>query len=385
MAKFTGTILTDLGKALLARGALGETITFSKVEVGKGDLEEGDIQTELTDLKNSFKIISIVSTEDLGGGAFRIRTTFTNSGLTEDTYFKEIGVFAKGEDDAEILYAYCRTDSPDLIPAESGGAIERVEDVVTYISNASSISAVIDATNVYVTVQDLATKEDAFSKNSAFNKNFGDGENEVAEGKSTKESRNIDRHNSTTDVFTMQDNSSEYLDERLDSVTGKMYICTNTSGSVAVANPTSDFEEFSVWHNAKKLESLSGAVLYNPSDTTGVALLSILHNKIGITVDSGVVTMPDGRYFIEAVASTDKGVLVSSWSTYLYGRKPDDTNLGVSRYAGHNQTNASTRQTHSVGWFHDTDTKGTQFKLEVSSTTWTGGEEYGQVKITKIV
>ena len=195
---------------------------------------------------------------------------------------------------------------------------------------------------------------------------------------------NIVKHNSTGDILTMQDNASNHLDERLDSVTGKMYICTNPAGSVAVANPTSDFELMSVWDNRKQIETLSGAVLYNPSSTSGLALLSALYDKIGLNIDTGVVTLPAGKYLIEVVARTDKGNTVSSWSTYLYGRKPDDTDLAVSNYAGHNQTTVATRQTHTVKWFHDTTTKGTQFKLVISSTTWTGGEQYGQVKITKL-
>ena len=88
--------------------------------------------------------------------------------------------------------------------------------------------------------------------------------------------RNITRHNNTTDIPTMQDNSSNYLDVRLDSITGKMYICTNETGSAAVANPTSDFEKISVWENAKKLENLSLKTVLNDTlkTTTGIVNLS---------------------------------------------------------------------------------------------------------------
>jgi len=170
-----------------------------------------------------------------------------------------------------------------------------------------------------------------------------------------------------------------------DSADHVYYLCnTGKSWTLGDDNPDSDFEEATYRALLDKVETLSGAILYNPSNTTGLASLSVLYNKLGVTIDSGVVTLPAGKYYIEAVARTDKGSLVSAWSTYLYARKPDDTNLAVSNHAGHNQTTTITRQTHTVNWYHDTSTKGTDFKLVVDSTTWTGGEEYGQVKITKL-
>lgn len=108
---------------------------------------------------------------------------------------------------------------------------------------------------------------------------------------------NIIIHNSENDLPTMQDNSSDYLDERQDSVTGKMYICTNKDGSAAVANPTSDFEEISVWQNAKQLETLSKenfnrTVLFSGShSTTGILTLNDNwdeYNKILIVALSSV-------------------------------------------------------------------------------------------------
>ncbi|GLI57371.1 hypothetical protein PM10SUCC1_28850 [Propionigenium maris DSM 9537] len=172
MAKYTGNSLTNLGKDLLARAVIGgESLTFTKVELGKG-VPAGDPE-ELTQLVETFKTLSITSTAKLEGGSYRVRTAFSNAGITEDTYLREIGVFARGEDGVEILYSYCYTNTPDLIPAEGAGVLERVEDVITYISNAANVNAVIDQSKVYATIKDLteglAGKEDKFDKNSGFN------------------------------------------------------------------------------------------------------------------------------------------------------------------------------------------------------------------------
>jgi len=173
MAKYTGNILTNLGKDLLARAVIGgEVITFTKVELGKGVIVGGS-QEEFTELIDSFKVLPITSTAKLEGGSYRVRAAFSNSGIVEDTYLREIGVFARGEDGVEILYSYCNTDTPDLIPAEGAGVLERVEDIITYTSNATNVNAVIDQSKVYATIKDLteglAEKEDKFLKNSGFN------------------------------------------------------------------------------------------------------------------------------------------------------------------------------------------------------------------------
>ncbi len=189
MAKYTGNSLTNLGKDLLARAVVsGEEITFTKVELGKGTLV-GGIE-DLIALSDSFKALSITSTTKLSEGGYRIRAAFDNSGITEDTPLKEIGVFARGEDSVEVLYSYCYTTSPDLIPAEGSGVIERVEDIITYISSATTINAVIDQSKIYATIKDLneglALKENSFSKNNAFNKNFGTTNGTVAAGSDSR-------------------------------------------------------------------------------------------------------------------------------------------------------------------------------------------------------
>ena len=186
MAKYTGTVLTNKGKELLVRAILGEAIVFTKVEIGKGTLSPGTNKESLTSLIDSFKILSITSTTNLPNGGYRIRISFNNKGFKQDTYLREVGVFARGEDGAEILYSYCNTDTPNLIPNESSGIIESVEDIITYISSAATINAVIDESHVYATIKDLveglATKEDKFNKNEAFNKTFGTTTGTIMEG-----------------------------------------------------------------------------------------------------------------------------------------------------------------------------------------------------------
>ena len=155
MARYNGTKLTNAGKELLLRAINGEGLTFTKVQVGNGILSEGEIVEELSGLMQPFKDVSIAKTDILENGAYRVRCIFNNSGLDTDKELREIGLFAKGKNNTEVLYSYTNTDNPDTIPGEKFGTISRTEDILTYISNAASINALIDESIVYATLADL--------------------------------------------------------------------------------------------------------------------------------------------------------------------------------------------------------------------------------------
>ena len=191
MARYNGTKLTNKGKALLLRAINGEKIIFSKVQIGNGILGDEESIEDLEGLKQPFKNVNIIKSDILENGAYRVRCLFNNSGIDSDKELREIGLFAIGRDNIEVLYSYANTDDPDIIPGEEYGTISRTEDILTYISNAMSITAFIDESIVYATVSDLDdtasnfnsiinesvnsltleidNKENKFIKNSGFN------------------------------------------------------------------------------------------------------------------------------------------------------------------------------------------------------------------------
>ncbi|WP_319371952.1 hypothetical protein [uncultured Ilyobacter sp.] len=164
--------------------------------------------------------------------------------------------------------------------------------------------------------------------------------------------RNITRHNNTTDIPTMQDNSSNYLDVRLDSITGKMYICTNETGSAAVANPTSDFEKISVWENAKKLETLSTenfkeVVLYEGTwQTTGVLTLNDNWNNYKEIVIAGYDTTygneTHNRFRTSLITASDTSTQHQVGESCLYNFN-DDYVTGYFRETNKNEINVTGR------------------------------------------
>ena len=420
MAKFNGMTLTNQGSILLADALTGGNITFTKISIGDGYVQEGVNVKELTDLVSLKQNLVITSMTPLLDGVAKLRATLNNSELIEDMYIREIGAYAKGDDDIEILYSYSTAgDDADLIPAGGGvNVVEEILDVLTIIGDATEVTAVIDETLVYVTVKDLNdglnTKEDKFTKNSGFNKNksdaidlddpetlstskavkllndflksycdtsiadlvnsspaaldtlnelaaaLGDDPNfattvtnsialKLAHGgyggtaqdivdllSDLSNKENITRHNSTTDIPTMQDNASNHLDERQDSNTGKIYICINESGSAAVPNPTADFEEISVWQNAKKVENLLKFQYQGGSEiTTGLIIktgevFAVEDTTTSVTFDD---PFPNACWFANVNISQDVSDNPGTDGGNPYIRTKDTTGLVIQNPA----------------------------------------------------
>ena len=110
------------------------------------------------------------------------------------------------------------------------------------------------------------------------------GENIVylGDGPEHKELSNL-VHAESTEPKSMQDHAAAYKEIMLDENTGKYYKCINPSGSIAVANPTSDFELFSMKVTSEKVESLyplSCELSYNISDSQVVITRDEIANFI---------------------------------------------------------------------------------------------------------
>ena len=104
MAKFNGFILTEKGRELLAKGLSGETITFTKMAIGDGTSLTSE--RERTALVNQITTLPILNINVKRNGTCEINALLTNKSVTTGFYIKELGIFAHGNDNVEILYAY---------------------------------------------------------------------------------------------------------------------------------------------------------------------------------------------------------------------------------------------------------------------------------------
>ena len=150
MAKFNGFILTEKGRELLAKGLSGETITFTKMAIGDGTSLTSE--RERTALVNQITTLPILNINAKGNGTCEISALLTNKSVTTGFYIKELGIFAHGNDNVEILYAYNISTSPDFVPPFSANNVVEIEYVDTIIvDQVANITAVIDPSITYIT------------------------------------------------------------------------------------------------------------------------------------------------------------------------------------------------------------------------------------------
>lgn len=151
-----GMILTNNGQELLTQALLGRTLSFTKVKIGEGILS-GQTEKELTELISPYKEIDITSIAKVGEGLTRIRVAFSNEGFPRVVNFREVGVFAKINDEVEVLYSYENYgDAVESIPADDGvNIVEKIIDTINYVDDADNVTAIIDKSAVYATMVDL--------------------------------------------------------------------------------------------------------------------------------------------------------------------------------------------------------------------------------------
>jgi hypothetical protein len=150
MAKFNGFILTEKGRELLAKGLAGETITFTKMGIGDGTSLTSE--RERTALVNQITTLPILNINVKRNGTCEINALLTNKSVTTGFYIKELGIFAHGNDNVEILYAYNISTSPDFVPPFSANNVVEIEYVDTIIvDQVANVTAVIDPSITYIT------------------------------------------------------------------------------------------------------------------------------------------------------------------------------------------------------------------------------------------
>ncbi|WP_315514063.1 phage tail protein [Leptotrichia wadei] len=150
MAKFNGFILTEKGRELLAKGLAGETITFTKMAIGDGTSLTSE--RERTTLVNQITTLPILNINVKRNGTCEINALLTNKSVTTGFYIKELGIFAHGNDNVEILYAYNISTSPDFVPPFSANNVVEIEYVDTIIvDQVANVTAVIDPSITYIT------------------------------------------------------------------------------------------------------------------------------------------------------------------------------------------------------------------------------------------
>ena len=146
MAQFPLLKLTRTGQEMTGMSQCGGKLTFVRVELGDGELKEGDSIETLTALKHGIMQLPLQGYQSEGNGKARLRFIVDNSALAAGFINREIGVFAKIENGAEQLYAYTNAGNyADWIPSKETPIDGDIVDLHIVIGNAPNV--VIETSN----------------------------------------------------------------------------------------------------------------------------------------------------------------------------------------------------------------------------------------------
>ena len=140
MAQFPLLKLTRTGQEMTGMSQGGGKLTFVRVELGDGELKEGDSIETLTALKHGIMQLPLQGYQSEGNGKARLRFIVDNSALAAGFINREIGVFAKIENGAEQLYAYTNAGNyADWIPSKETPIDSDIVDLHIVIGNAPNV------------------------------------------------------------------------------------------------------------------------------------------------------------------------------------------------------------------------------------------------------
>lgn len=142
--------ITDAGKNLLLRAIGGEIITFTRFKIGNGELSETEIAGML-DLINPLVEFAINEIDTSQKGFVKLTGTFDSTYITSDFRWRELGIFCKGEDGVEVLYAYSN-DGPNAGMLKVNAAdvvVEQTVALVIAVGSATSVTAILSESVLY--------------------------------------------------------------------------------------------------------------------------------------------------------------------------------------------------------------------------------------------
>lgn len=142
--------ITDAGKNLLLRAIGGETIAFTRFKIGNGELSETEIAGML-DLINPLVEFPINEIDTSQTGFVKLTGTFDSTYITSDFRWRELGIFCKGEDGVEVLYAYSNDGAnAGMLKANAADVVaEQTVALVIAVGDATSVTAILSESVLY--------------------------------------------------------------------------------------------------------------------------------------------------------------------------------------------------------------------------------------------
>ena len=306
MSYFEGLKLTKKGEQLQAKinGNLSETLTFTKAKLGSGSITSNDEIRFLTDVKEEWGTANVASCKIQGDekNIVAIELQFSNAGLRENKIFREIGLYAKGNEEEEILYAYANAgDKYDYIPLMKDSPHSFVIVIYFNITSGTKVDANIDL-HSYITLQEFnegmskkVNKTDYASKEQYGIVKYGTEEGKALEGNKFTQMIGKD-YGGVLNEIGLKEAGKAYWDNN----TKKLYICKNNNSDISpnINNyiPFDNNSLFERLENLIKIKSYSiitqdSLVIQNGILVFSEIVISNFKNKIGIPSNSTIVSI----------------------------------------------------------------------------------------------
>lgn len=270
MSYFKALKLTKKGEQLQAKvnGNLSETLVFTRAKLGAGTITSEDEIRFLTDIKEMWGTANVSSCKIEGEDKNRValELQFSNAELVEDKIFREIGLFARGNDNEEILYAYANAgDKYDYIPLMRESPHSFIIVISFIIASGTKIEANIDL-NSYISLKKFneemakkANKTDRASTEEYGLTKYGTEEGTSLEGNKFVQMTGKD-YGGILNIAGQKEAGKAYWDNN----TKKLYICKNNNSDISPnVNNYIPFDSNSLLERLENLNKKTKVLFYN--------------------------------------------------------------------------------------------------------------------------
>ena len=154
--QFSACIVTNIGKEMIAKSQNGQTLTFTRVALGDGLVDDDEDILSFTKVKNERLSANIAKWVDKQNGQFQIQFRVSNQEVETGFWKREIGIMAKVDGGEEQLYAYATSgNGADFLYDKTTPIDERIVNIDFVIGNAENVQVIVNGSIIYATIEDL--------------------------------------------------------------------------------------------------------------------------------------------------------------------------------------------------------------------------------------
>lgn len=343
--QFSKVIVTTAGKEMIAKSQNGQTLTFTRVALGDGLIENEDDPVNFTAIKNERLSAPIAKYTDRGNGQFELQFRVSNQEVETGFWHREIGVMAKIDEGEEQLYAYTTAgNKANFLYDKTTPIEERIVNVAFIIGNAQNVQVVVNSSIIYVTLEDMEEALDTHNSSAdshaeAFAQHDN---NEDSHAPAFK--KHNDDENSHEPAFTKHNNDENaHLD--MQGATAE-----NAGVRGMVPAPKAGEQEMFLRGDGKWASSLTKADLLDMIYPVGSIYMSVNSTNPDVLFGGTWEEMPAGRVLL-AQGESEWGTTYEAGST---GGEATHQ-LTVGELPSHNHsgsTNTTGNHNHSTpAWF----------------------------------